>query len=193
MIFIVSIRKPKWGRTVPFIMTFNILWDPQQGNSYLFPVPLRIMTLSWHDRYEGLKFFCFCFYFSIKRCLLARIFPFAVCWTFISCIFQRPIVLEIFLLSYEVKFFYFLDILPTFCMVYIQHISTKDQMSWRLCFYEVSSFTFWIYFSFVVWWTWICLYQRLIVLETFVIWYWFCSIPCLCPKKCCNNLFVYLF
>jgi hypothetical protein len=28
-------------------MTFNILWDPQQGNSYLFPVPLRIMTLSW--------------------------------------------------------------------------------------------------------------------------------------------------
>jgi hypothetical protein len=27
-------------------------------------------------------------------------------------------------------------------MVYIQHISTKDQMSWRLCFYEVNSFTF---------------------------------------------------
>ncbi len=42
-------------------------------------------------------------------------------------------------MSYEVKFFYFLDILPTFCMVYIQHISTKDQLSWRLCFYEVNS------------------------------------------------------
>ena len=35
-----------------------------------------------------------------------------------------------------------------------------------ICFYEVNSFTFWIYFSFVVWWTWICLYQWLIVLET---------------------------
>jgi hypothetical protein len=26
-------------------------------------------------------------------------------------------------------------------------------LSWKLCFYEVNSFTFWIYFSFVVWWT----------------------------------------
>jgi hypothetical protein len=65
-IFIVSVRKPKWERTVPFVMTFNILWDPQQGNSYLFRVPLRIINLSWCDRYEGLEFFFVLSYFLNK-------------------------------------------------------------------------------------------------------------------------------
>jgi hypothetical protein len=60
---------------------------------------------------------------------------------------------EFFLLSYEVKFFYFLDLLLTFLLVYIQHISTKDQLSRRLCFYEVNSFIFGFSFLFLVWWT----------------------------------------
>jgi hypothetical protein len=86
MIFIVSVREPKWGRTVPFVMTFNILWDPLKVISYftIFIVSVR--------KIDQLPF-----------------------WS-VDCLFQRPIFLET-CCCFEIKFFYFLDILFICSMV----------------------------------------------------------------------------
>jgi hypothetical protein len=66
------------------------------------------------------------------------------------------------------------DILPIRSMLDIQyHVSSKDQLSWRFyCCFEVKFFYFLdiLFIGSMVDMN-ICLYQRLIVLEAFVIWY----------------------